>query len=507
MVLDRSNALRRLARRRWGAGQAEAAVRAAWAAWQVEPRDRKSKVLVARLLGRFPRSIDSKHGAALLQLLQDRDVDPRYVSGAGWTLIQRETAWEIAVEDGRLDALATDLADNELALTLLRETPVCQRGAERVLTGVRRWLLVSGRWRQHRALVDAMAAQTELNGGAWPFDESERALLDQAPGLLIAAAYLPVHDETPTPAPTLREADSPTARAVAGGYERWPYPTWRRVMAQTPRSLTDEIRAIDPEGPDLGRDGGDILVAGCGTGKEAANVALKFPHAAVTAIDVSEASLLYARRQSEASGVLNCRFLALDLHDISALNDQFDVIYCSGVLHHLADPEAGWAALAAVLRPGGVMKIMIYSRIARLWVAAARTLIPDLAAEPVTDDVLRRVRQRLLDRTDVQSAQQVANSYDFSTLAGTHDLLLHPHEDPFDVSRISRAMAALNLRLLEFVLPTPDARSRFDAMFPDDPLHRDVESWARFEKSEPGIFGDMYEFWCRSGGTRAANAS
>jgi 2-polyprenyl-3-methyl-5-hydroxy-6-metoxy-1,4-benzoquinol methylase len=77
--------------------------------------------------------------------------------------------------------------------------------------------------------------------------------------------------------------------------------------------------------------------------------------------------------------------LNLDLHNISDLNEQFDAIWCSGVLHHLPDPERGRAALAAVLRPGGVMKIMGYSRIARLWVAAARTLIRDLACEPIND--------------------------------------------------------------------------------------------------------------------------
>src|SRR5262249_27928492 len=150
----------------------------------------------------------------------------------------------------------------------------------------------------------------------------------------------------------------------------------------------------------------------------------------------------------------------------------FDTIYCSGVLHHLPDPERGWAALSAVLRPGGVMRIMVYSRVARLWVAAARALIRDLTPGLVKDDMLRRVRQRLMDRSAF--LQSVIDSRDFSTLAGTHDLLLHPHADPFDISRISRALDRLGLRLLSFFLPTPDARTRYNLMFPHDPMHRDL---------------------------------
>jgi 2-polyprenyl-3-methyl-5-hydroxy-6-metoxy-1,4-benzoquinol methylase len=49
----------------------------------------------------------------------------------------------------------------------------------------------------------------------------------------------------------------------------------------------------------------------------------------------------------------------LDLHKISELGQQFDAIYCSGVLHHLPDPEQGWAALTAVLRTGGVIRIAV----------------------------------------------------------------------------------------------------------------------------------------------------
>jgi SAM-dependent methyltransferase len=275
-------------------------------------------------------------------------------------------------------------------------------------------------------------------------------------------------------------------------------------MVPKRKRLPEVIRALDPSGPDCLPSDAKILIAGCGTGREAIMVALEYPEAAVTAIDISEASLRYARQQS--TGIRNIRFLNFDLHNISKLNERFHAIFCSGVLHHLLpDPERGWAALANILCSGGVMKIMVYSRIAHLWVAAARKLISDFALESVNDDMLRRVRQRIMDRAASWPIQDALDSDDFSTLAGTHDMLLHRHVDPFDISRISRALDRLGLRLLSFLLPTPDAYMRYKIMFPHDPRHRDLNAWARFEQSEPTIFSRMYDFWCRrdDGGTRS----
>jgi len=90
------------------------------------------------------------------------------------------------------------------------------------------------------------------------------------------------------------------------------------------------------------------------------------------------------------------------------------------------------------------------------------------------------------------------NASAFATLSGTHDLLLHRREDPFDIPRIARALERLKLRLISFVLAAPDARARYDAMFPYDRRHRDIQSLAMFERREPSAFLNQYIFWCRS---------
>jgi hypothetical protein len=90
----------------------------------------------------------------------------------------------------------------------------------------------------------------------------------------------------------------------------------------------------------------------------------------------------------------------------------------------------------------------------------------------------------------------VIRSRDFSTLAGTHDLLLHRHEDPFNLPRIERALDGAGMRLLSYDMPSPVIAARYDAMFPGDPAHRDVKSLMRFEVSEPAVSASHYRFWC-----------
>jgi SAM-dependent methyltransferase len=481
----------------WAAGRADEALRHAWTAFRAAPNTIEAKGMLAALIGEVPGQVGPEMRADVLSLLRDKDIAPEYLSVAGWLLVVREAWWTIAAGDSECARLAAGLERDTLALALLRETPVHYRDAERVLTRLRRWLLFSNSGNHYPRLVEALAAQADLNGGAWPFRDDEREKLAEVPAHPLFAAYLPLR-----PAATASRAAEfadPVTAAVAQGYESWPYPSWRRVMAVAAKQLLpDEIRRLDPGGPDCLPVNARILIAGCGTGKEAAQVTLKYPDAAITAIDMSEASLAYAKERWVALGLREIKFVRLDLHKVSELNERFDAIFCSGVLHHLPDPERGWAALAKVLRPGGVMRIMLYSKMAHTLGERAKMLARDLAAGPIDDDAVRAVRQRFLDNPPDELTRSVVDNSTFSTLGGTHDLLLHAREDFFDVPRIVRALERLRLRLLCFVPPTPGARVRYNVMFPQDRMYRDMRSLAIFERHNPMVFAGMYDFWCRS---------
>jgi len=475
------------------------AIDAAWRAFDLAADDREIRRLLAELLQHHPSELLPARRSDYLRLLTDRQIEPDLINAAGWNLLMQSHRLDEDAGDRGFESLAGACERDELMLALLREAPVNHAEAEYLITRLRRWLLLSRCWDRYPALVAALQAQARLNGGAWPFDKDERARLAEPASGPMVSAYLPSLLGNTAAKPT---AADPVTRAVTTQYEGWPYPAWTRVRREKPTRLPDIIRKMDPVLADLLPVAANILVAGCGTGRQAAAVALRCPDAAVTAIDVSAASLDYGRRQCAAIGITNVRFLQLDLHAVAQLGQRFHAIHCGGVLHHLPDPERGWRLLTEVLEPAGVMRIMVYNNVARLRILGARKLLGELMQKPIDDDLLRQVRGRLLRQRAHPLAAHAVRSRDFATLAGSHDLLLHRHEDPFDPSRIKRALEALGLRLLAFDLPSPAAVAQYEAMFPADHARRNIDSWIAFAQQNFSL--GNFRFWCSQASAAAA---
>ena len=80
-------------------------------------------------------------------------------------------------------------------------------------------------------------------------------------------------------------------------------------------------------------------------------------------VDVSRASL------AEASSRISLHTIAAELHHVDVqqrplpfANSSFDLVHCSGVLHHMADPASALEEFRRVLKPGGQCRIMVYNR-------------------------------------------------------------------------------------------------------------------------------------------------
>jgi SAM-dependent methyltransferase len=104
----------------------------------------------------------------------------------------------------------------------------------------------------------------------------------------------------------------------------------------------------------------DVLVAGCGTW-QAAKYALCHPAARVVGIDVSPTSLEQTERLKQKYNLTNLATRQLPLENAGDLDHRFDLIICTGVLHHLVDPDAGLRALRSILRSEGAFYLMVYA--------------------------------------------------------------------------------------------------------------------------------------------------
>jgi tetratricopeptide (TPR) repeat protein len=428
-------------------------------------------------------------------------------------------------------------ANNALLLAHLETAPVRDIELERWLTRERRRLLVTN---DHANLnfVCALARQCFINEYVFAQDEEEvrqvARLRDSAAAgtvppheLAVLAAYMPLHAvpecqrllDRKWPRPVdllldqqmrqpLQERDDrarvpaltaidPASQAVREQYEEMPYPRWvKAAHIGKPVPIEHHLRAqfrLAQLRPLSSTGRVDILVAGCGTGQHPIETARQYDNAHVLAIDLSLSSLCYARRMTQALGVPNLEYAQADILKLGAIDRRFDVIESVGVLHHLADPEAGWRKLTSLLRPDGLMLVGLYSRSARREIALARDYIAQRGFGRTADDI-RRCRQELLALDDDAPLRNVAKFWDFYTTSTCRDLLFHVQERQFTIPDIKAFLVANGLTFIGFVID-PAVQQKYRMRFPHDAAMTDLDCWSALEAENALTFTNMYQFW------------
>ncbi len=296
--------------------------------------------------------------------------------------------------------------------------------------------------------------------------------------------------------PRLTPIQNQVSRAVGRQYEENPYPPWVATLAaEPPIAIGAYLRQVFPAaaGRPIDDRDVDVLIAGCGTGQQAVETAERFRCRSLLAVDLSLASLAYARRKTEERGLRTIEYAQADILELGSLGRDFDLIEANGVLHHLADPFAGWRVLLGLLRPGGLMHLGFYSAVARRHLETLRAFI---AARGYGADAvgIRRFRRDLLatgDRTLIDSA---ARSHDFFSTSACRDLLFHVQEHLMTLPTIGDFLEAEGLILLGFDLGAPVAQA-YRSRFPEDPAMTDLAAWHAFEVENPATFTGMYQFW------------
>jgi SAM-dependent methyltransferase len=297
--------------------------------------------------------------------------------------------------------------------------------------------------------------------------------------------------------PCLRPSEDAASRRVAEQYEENPYPRWLSFDPPEPGERLTALRHHAPSGTRDLSGAIDVLIAGCGTGRQALAAAIGYgANAKLLAIDLSAASLAYAARMAQRYAVTNISFLQADLRDIARLDRSFDVIEAVGVLHHIEDPVAAWRDLAGRLRPGGMMKIGLYSERARRAIVAAREEIARLG---LADDLagIRELRRRVLEApaTPRDWRHLLPRFMDFFTASGCRDLVFHRLEHRFTPAGLAAALREVGLQFCGFELPGR-VQAQFRARHPAPEAARDLALWEHFEAENPDIFAGMFRFWC-----------
>lgn len=110
--------------------------------------------------------------------------------------------------------------------------------------------------------------------------------------------------------------------------------------------------------------GKKVLDAGCGMGRNSF-WAMQYGARAVTAFDYDERSVARAKET-----LMEFSSAEVELHSIDDITwqNEFDIAFSIGVIHHLKDPERALANMVRALKPGGTLLVWVYSYEGNEWI-------------------------------------------------------------------------------------------------------------------------------------------
>ena len=250
-------------------------------------------------------------------------------------------------------------------------------------------------------------------------------------------------------------------RSVRELYEAFPYPERMPEGASDP--YLDLVRGFAAPAP-VGRQ--SFLDAGCGTGVNLLGGATLYPHFDVFGCDINRVALADLQSDIERHRLNNATVSELELSELPddfGPADGFDVIFCTGVLHHMARPEIALNRLAQRLAPQGVLRLMVYSqrgrsdlyRFARvaskLWPAHEWSLPKRIE---LAQNLMRQLETQGRDAGSMPPP--LRGTWSDAATAGPAefaDRYLHPHDQPYTVGSLRALIDGAGLRFQSWFEP------------------------------------------------------
>jgi len=222
-------------------------------------------------------------------------------------------------------------------------------------------------------------------------------------------------------------------------YDRYPYPRpidnldqYRRLW-QDPQRRRADFHLFWPSR--AYRADQSILVAGCGT-SQAAKYALRWPEAQVTGIDCSGVSVRRTEELKRKYNLTNLELHQFSIEQVSDLRLSFDQIVCTGVLHHLADPDAGLSALSRVLKPDGAMHLMVYAPYGRSGIYMLQEFCRRIGLHATDADIRDLISALGALPSGHPLETLMRQAPDFQHEAALADALLHPQDRAYSVPQL-----------------------------------------------------------------------
>ena len=189
----------------------------------------------------------------------------------------------------------------------------------------------------------------------------------------------------------------------------------------------------------------------------------------------------------------NVMFKQMDLLNAAELDDKFDIIECGGVLHHMEQPADGLSALVQQLKPGGYIKLGLYSELARKIIVEARKTIKTLGINSAPESI-RNFRKKVLAGEIKELLALPKFGRDFYSLSECRDLCFHVQEHRFTTESLQKLLDSHGLTFCGFMVPD-QIKKLYQEKYPEDHDMTSLPNWGEFEEEFPSTFTGMYQLW------------
>ena len=154
----------------------------------------------------------------------------------------------------------------------------------------------------------------------------------------------------------------------------------------------------------------NILDLGCGTGLLASLLSTK--KRKVVGVDFSQTSIKYAKRLKKKLSLKNVVFMKGNISNLDLPKESFDYTFCLGVLHHIANPYAGFKVQCDLTKKGGFVILGLYNTYGRLFSRTRKFLFKMLRGRGRKIDYIMRKRDVMEVRKKIWFEDQYKHPYE-----------------------------------------------------------------------------------------------
>lgn len=182
---------------------------------------------------------------------------------------------------------------------------------------------------------------------------------------------------------------------------------------------------------------------------------MRWPEANVIGVDVSTTSIRKTEALKRKYNLENLTLHRLPIERIEDLCIKANQIICTGVLHHLPDPDAGLAALRKTLEPKGAMQLMLYAPYGRTGIYLLQDYCRRLGLGTSRRDIKKLKQALYLLPKQHPLSPMLSQAMDFEDDAALADALLNPQDRAYSVPEIFDFLGRANLKFGRWVKQAP----------------------------------------------------